>query len=80
MPTLPCFPPFSTWTWIASIHIIDVFHLGLLHPHSYQHILYVLRVDVQWALHIPLSQLTSNPSDIVILHVFLIFVLSSTGW
>jgi hypothetical protein len=51
-PTLSCFFPFSTWTWIASINIIDVFHLGLPHFHSYHHILYVLQVDVQWILHI----------------------------
>ncbi len=50
--TLPCSPPFLTWTWIAFIDIIDAFHLGLLHLHSYHHIPYVLQVDVQWALHI----------------------------
>jgi hypothetical protein len=42
--TLPFFFPSSTWTWIASLDIINVFHLGLPHPHSYQHIPYVLRV------------------------------------
>ncbi len=55
MPTLPCSPPSSTWTWIASINIVDVFHLGLPCPHSYQHIMYTLRIDVQWAFYIPLS-------------------------
>ncbi len=29
------FFPLSTWTWIASINIIDVFHLGLPCPASY---------------------------------------------
>jgi len=64
--TLPCFPPSSTWTWIASINIIDVFHLGLPHPRLYHHIPYSLRVDVQQALHIPLSQLTLDLSDICV--------------
>ncbi len=70
MPTLQCSPPSSTWTWIESINIIDVFHLGLPCPHSYQHIMYTLRIDVQWILYIPLFQLTSNPFDIVTLHSF----------
>ncbi len=48
--------------------------MGLPRPHSYQHILYALRVDVQWALHIPLFRLTSNPSNVVALHVFLLFL------
>jgi hypothetical protein len=51
--TLPSFPPFSTWTWIASLDIIDVFHLGLPQFHSYYHIPYVLYVKVRHALHIP---------------------------
>jgi hypothetical protein len=50
--TLPCFPPPLAWTWITSIDIIDVFHLGLPHPCSYHHIPYALRVDIQQALYI----------------------------
>jgi hypothetical protein len=49
---LPCSFPFLAWTWIASIDIIDVFHLGLLHFRSCHHIPYVLQVNVQRALHI----------------------------
>jgi hypothetical protein len=52
---LPYYPPFLAWTWIASINIIDAFHLGLLGFHSYHHIPYTLQVDVQRALYIPLS-------------------------
>jgi hypothetical protein len=70
---LPCSLSSLTWTWIASIDIIDVFHLSLPCRHSYHHILYTLRVDVQWTLHIPLYRLTSNPFDVVVWHVFLLF-------
>ncbi len=72
-PTLPCFPPSLTWTWIAFINIIDVFHLGFPHPCFYHYIPYVLQVDIQQPLHIFLSQLTFNPSDVVTWHVFLLF-------
>lgn len=37
---LLCSPPFSAWTWITSINIIDAFHLGLVHPSSYHNITY----------------------------------------
>jgi hypothetical protein len=39
--TLPRSPPSLTWTWITSIDIIDVFHLGLPCPCWYHHISYV---------------------------------------
>ncbi len=42
LPTLPNSPPYYTWTWVTFVDVIDVFHLGLLHPHSYHHIPYVL--------------------------------------
>jgi hypothetical protein len=44
--TLTFFLPSSTWTWIASLDLIDVFHLGLPHPRSYHHIPYVIHVKV----------------------------------
>jgi len=69
-PTLPCSAPSSTWAWIASIDIINVFHLGLSRPCFYHHIPYAFRVDVQQTLHIPLFQLTSDPSDVVTWHFF----------
>jgi hypothetical protein len=75
-PTWPCLPPSSTWTWIASINIIDVFHLGLLHLRSYHHIPYSLKVVVQWTLHIPLHQLAFDPFDIVAWHFFCYSFLS----
>jgi len=46
-PILPCSLPSSTWTWIASIDIIDAFNLGLFDPRSYHHVPYALRVDVE---------------------------------
>jgi hypothetical protein len=83
-PDFAMFFPSSTWTWIASIDIIDIFHLGLSRPHSYHHIPCVLQVDVQWALHIHLSLLMFNFFDVIIWHFFIIsfleFVFSSTGW
>ncbi len=39
--TLSSSPP-SALTWIASVNIIDVFHLGLPRPCSYHHIPYVV--------------------------------------
>jgi len=36
--------PSLTWTWITSLDIMNVFHLGLPHPRSYHHIPYVLHV------------------------------------
>jgi len=68
-PTLPCSPS-STWTWIASINIIDDFHLGLPCPHSYIHISYTFQIDIQRALHIPLSKLASDLSNVVTWHFF----------
>ncbi len=70
---LPSSPPFLTWTWITSLDIIDVFHLGLPRPHSYHHIPYVLHVKVQHDLCIPLARLIVDPSNIVIWHAFLLF-------
>jgi hypothetical protein len=57
-------PPFSAWTWIASLDIIDVFHLGLPHLRSYHHIPYAFRVKVQCALQILLIQSIIDPSKI----------------
>jgi len=72
-PTLLCSPPCSTWTWIASIDIIDAFHLGLPCICSYHHIPYALRIDVQQSLHILLSQFTFDLSNVIAWHVFLLF-------
>jgi hypothetical protein len=46
-PTLPCSPPSLAWTWITSINIIDVFHLGLPCRCFYHHIPHVFQVNVQ---------------------------------
>ncbi len=73
---LPCFPPSSTWTWIAFVDIINVFHMGLSCPHSYHHIPYVCRVDIQWVLHIFLSQLTFDLFDVTTWQIFLLFLSS----
>ncbi len=82
--TLPCSPLFSALTWIASIDIINAFHLGLYHPCSYRHIPYAFRIDVQQTLHIHLFLLTFDHSDITTWHFFVIlvlmFVLSSMRW
>ncbi len=81
--TLPSSPPLLTWTWIASLNIINTFHLGLSHPHSYHHIPYAFYIDVQHALHIPLIWLVSNPSYKVAWHTFLLFhywCLSFSPW
>ncbi len=46
---LPSFPPFSTWTWIASLYIIDVFYLSLPCPliHTIiSHMLFVSRFNM----------------------------------
>jgi hypothetical protein len=40
--TLSCSLPFSTWTWIVSLDIINAFYLSLPRPHSYHHIPYVV--------------------------------------
>ncbi len=69
-PTLLCFPPYSTWTWIASIDIIDAFHLGLPCLCSYHHIPYALRIDVQQTLHILLSWFTFDLSNVIAWYVF----------
>jgi hypothetical protein len=63
-PTLAFSLLFSAWTWIASLDIINSFHLGLPRPRSYHHIPYVVHVEVQCALHIPLVWLVVNPFDI----------------
>ncbi len=68
--TLPCSPLSSALTWIASINIIDAFHLGLLRLHSYHHIPYTFRVVVQQTLHIPLFQLAFDHSDITTWYFF----------
>jgi hypothetical protein len=65
--------PHLAWTWIASLNIIDVFHLGLPCPRSYHHIPYVFRVKVQHALCIPLVRLAIRPSNTTIWHAFLLF-------
>jgi hypothetical protein len=82
--TLPRFPPFSAWTWITSTNIIDVFHLGLLHLHSYHQISYVHRINVQHVLHIPLSRLTFDLSYVIAWHFlkipFFVFGFFSMGW
>jgi hypothetical protein len=65
--------PHSAWTWIESLNIIDVFHLGLPCPCSYHHIPYVLRVKVQHALCIPLVRLAVRPFNITTWHAFLFF-------
>ncbi len=68
--TLPCSLPSLTWTSIASIDIINVFHLDLSCPYSYHHIPYALQVDTQRTLHILKFQLTFDPSNIAPWHVF----------
>ncbi len=70
--TLSSSPP-STQTWITTLDIIDDFHLGLPCPHSYHHIPYVLLVKVQHTLHILLTRLVVNPSNIATWHAFLLF-------
>jgi hypothetical protein len=71
--TLSSSLPFSTWTWITSLDIIDVFYFGLPHPCSYHHIPYVFHVEVQLALWIPVVQLVVNPFDIATWHAILLF-------
>lgn len=81
--TLPCSPPPSAWIWIASLDIINTFHLGLSHPHSYHHLPYVFYIKVQCVLRIPLIWLVVNPSYIVAWHAFLLFhswCLSFSPW
>jgi hypothetical protein len=70
--TLPSSLP-STWTWIASLDIINVFHLGLARPRSYHHIPHVISIKVQCDLRIPLVWLVVDPSDITTWHAFLFF-------
>jgi len=70
---LPFPPPSLAWMWIASLNIINVFHLALPHPHSYHHIPYALRLKVLWALRIPLAWLAIDPSNITTWHAFLLF-------
>jgi hypothetical protein len=70
---LSSFLPSLTWTWIALLDVIDDFHLGLPHLHSYHHIPYVFCVKVQHALHILLIWLVMNPSNVVAWHAFLLF-------
>jgi hypothetical protein len=41
-----------------------------LRPCFYHHIPYALQVDVQWGLHIPLSWLAFDPSDVAVWHLF----------
>jgi hypothetical protein len=77
--TLPSSPPPSTWTWIASLNIINTFHLGLSRPHSYHHIPYALYIEVQRVLHIPLAWLVSNLAYIFAIP-FLVFVIFAMGW
>jgi hypothetical protein len=38
----------SAWTWIASLNIIGVFHLGLSGPYSYHyfHMIFVSRLSM----------------------------------
>jgi len=71
--TLPSLLLSSTWTWIASLNIINMFHLDLPHPRSYHHIPYAICVEVQHVLHIPLIWLAIDPNDIAMWHVFLFF-------
>jgi hypothetical protein len=47
--------PFPTWTWIASLNIMNVFHFDLPFLCSYHHIPYVFCVEIQRVLHIPLT-------------------------
>jgi hypothetical protein len=61
------------WTWIASLDIIDVFHLCLPRPCSYHHIPYVFHVEVQRALCLLVVQLVINPSNITTWHAILLF-------
>jgi hypothetical protein len=70
---------------VTSLDIIDAFHLGLPCPRSYHHIPYVIRVEVQRVLHIPLTWLAVNPSNIVAWHAFLLFhswylLFFAMGW
>jgi hypothetical protein len=58
--------PFSAWTWITSLNIIDAFHFGLPRPHSYHHITYALCIEVQHVLHIPLARLVVDPFYIAV--------------
>lgn len=67
------FPPSSTCVWITFIDIINAFHLGSPYPHSYHHIPYFLRVDVQHAFHIPLVHMVTNSFVIATWHAFLFF-------
>jgi hypothetical protein len=71
--TLQTSPLSLAWTRIASLNIIEVFHLGLRRPHSYRHISYVFRVKVQHVLRIPLIWLVVDSSDIATWHAFLVF-------
>jgi hypothetical protein len=64
--TLLFFPLSSAWAWIASLDIIDVFHIGLPRPYSYHQIPYVFGVKVQCVLRIPLVWLVVNPFNITI--------------
>jgi hypothetical protein len=73
MPLVISSSPPSTWTWIASLDIINVFHLSLPHPRSYDHIPYVICVEVQHVLHILLTWLAINPFDITTWHAFVLF-------
>jgi hypothetical protein len=66
-------PPSSAWTWIASLYIINVFHLGLPCIRSYHHIPYALHVKVQHVLLILLAWLVIDPSNITTWHAFLLF-------
>ncbi len=71
--TLPSFLSSLTWTWIASLDIINVFRFSLPHPHSYHHIPYVFCVEVQRVLHILSAWLAIDPFDIATWDAFLFF-------
>jgi hypothetical protein len=83
MPSTLLFSPPLAWTWITSLYMIDVFHLGLPCLHSYHHIPNVFHVKVQHVLPILLAWLDVDPSDIVAWHEFLLFhscVVISATW
>ncbi len=66
-------PPSPAWTWITSLDIINAFHFGLPWLRSYHLIPYVICVEVQRVLHIPLVQLAIDPFDTIAWHAFLFF-------
>ncbi len=76
-PTLLSSPLFFNWAWIASISIIDAFHLNFPCLGSYHHIPYPLCVDVYHALHILIVSMAIDSFDMHPPHPPVFLVLSS---